>query len=482
MLLTARGAEQHSNGTDTAQAFLNLALALGLPGRPYSGYGTITGQGNGQGGREHGQKADQLPGYRKLADPADRAHVAAVWGIDPDELPRPELSAYEMLDRYETNHITLHAGVRVTRIDRHAQVVLSDDGQVTPYDDLIIATGSHSFLSPMGGMYVPSTSGSDGRLLPGVFPFRTNDDTRGMIAHATHDDHRRALVIGRGLLGLEAARGLQSHGLEVTVVHSPGHLMNAQLGPEGGAILRRSMEALGIRIVTGTRTTAVWGPDRVRGVRLKDGTELECDLIVVAAGIRPNTEVAVTSGLAVERAIVVDDQMRVADEDPVFINDRVNANIQKDGTFSVVPQMRGGVTTPEQLRRMRDWRPGRRAGQPGVPAVVPQLPDRGRGVRGLHRLLRHLVRCHLVRLPAPRPALPCRDLSRGGLCPVTPPHPAGSPRSPRGPRAAPSRRCGRSRPGDGRPRNARPAGPEIGRRRSGGRSPGTGSAGCRAAG
>jgi assimilatory nitrate reductase catalytic subunit len=102
MILTARGAEQHSNGTDTAQAFLNLALALGLPGRPYSGYGTITGQGNGQGGREHGQKADQLPGYRKLANPADRAHVAAVWGIGPEELPQPGLSAFEMLDRMGT--------------------------------------------------------------------------------------------------------------------------------------------------------------------------------------------------------------------------------------------------------------------------------------------------------------------------------------------------------------------------------------------
>jgi assimilatory nitrate reductase catalytic subunit len=102
MILTARGAEQHSNGTDTAQAWLNLALALGLVGRPHSGYGTITGQGNGQGGREHGQKADQLPGYRKLDDPAARAHVAAVWGIDPEELPRPGLSAYEMLDRLGT--------------------------------------------------------------------------------------------------------------------------------------------------------------------------------------------------------------------------------------------------------------------------------------------------------------------------------------------------------------------------------------------
>lgn len=102
MILTARGAEQHRNGTDTAQAYINLALALGLPGRPASGYGTITGQGNGQGGREHGQKADQLPGYRRLDDPAARAHVAAVWGIDPDELPRPGLSAFEMIDRMGT--------------------------------------------------------------------------------------------------------------------------------------------------------------------------------------------------------------------------------------------------------------------------------------------------------------------------------------------------------------------------------------------
>ena len=97
MILTARGAEQHSSGTDTVQAFINLALALGLPGRPYSGFATITGQGNGQGGREHGQKCDQLPGYRKLDDPAARAHVAQVWGIDPADLPSSGRSAYEML-------------------------------------------------------------------------------------------------------------------------------------------------------------------------------------------------------------------------------------------------------------------------------------------------------------------------------------------------------------------------------------------------
>jgi len=102
MILTARGAEQHSSGTDTAQAFINLALSLGLLGKPGSGYGTITGQGNDQGGREHGQKADQLPGYRKLADPRDRAYVAGVWGIDASELPKPGLSAFEMLDRMGT--------------------------------------------------------------------------------------------------------------------------------------------------------------------------------------------------------------------------------------------------------------------------------------------------------------------------------------------------------------------------------------------
>ena len=98
MILTARGAEQTSSGTETAQAWINVALALGLPGRPFSGYGTVTGQGNGQGGREHGQKADQLPGYRRIDDPEARAHVAAVWGVDPDEIPGPGRSAYEMLD------------------------------------------------------------------------------------------------------------------------------------------------------------------------------------------------------------------------------------------------------------------------------------------------------------------------------------------------------------------------------------------------
>ncbi|WP_055482072.1 molybdopterin oxidoreductase family protein [Sphaerimonospora mesophila] len=102
MILTGRGAEQHAKGTETVTAFINLALALGLPGREGSGYGCVTGQGNGQGGREHGQKADQLPGYRRIDDPAARAHVAAVWGVDPGDLPGPGRSAFELLDALGT--------------------------------------------------------------------------------------------------------------------------------------------------------------------------------------------------------------------------------------------------------------------------------------------------------------------------------------------------------------------------------------------
>ena len=218
------------------------------------------------------------------------------------------------MDWYVENDITLHAGVRIQRIDRFAKVVFGDDGSVTPYDQLIIATGSRAFMPPMEGMY----NNPEGALLPGIFAFRTLDDTRAMVEYAQHTDHHRAVVIGGGLLGLEAARGLQTHGIGVDVVHSGKHLMNAQLGRAGGEILRRSMAELGIGVFTGNRTTDVWGPDRVRGVKLRDLTEIECDMIVYAAGIRPNTDVATTSGFTVERAIVVDDQMRTVEDMCVY--------------------------------------------------------------------------------------------------------------------------------------------------------------------
>ncbi|MEJ3743737.1 molybdopterin oxidoreductase family protein [Actinomycetes bacterium KLBMP 9797] len=122
IILTARGAEQHAKGVDTVTAYINLALALGLPGRPGSGYGCLTGQGNGQGGREHGQKADQLPGYRKLDDPAARAHVAAVWGVDPDELPGPGPSAYELLTGDEMRALLVFGSNPVVSAPRAAKV------------------------------------------------------------------------------------------------------------------------------------------------------------------------------------------------------------------------------------------------------------------------------------------------------------------------------------------------------------------------
>ncbi|WP_188940212.1 molybdopterin oxidoreductase family protein [Nakamurella endophytica] len=157
IVLTARGAEQHRNGTDTAQAWINLALALGLPGRPFSGYGTITGQGNGQGGREHGQKADQLPGYRRLDDPAARAHVAGVWGIDPDELPQPGLSAFEMLDR-----IGRPGGVRALLVLASNIVVSAPDAnriadRLAALDLLVVSDIFLSETAALADVVLPTT-------------------------------------------------------------------------------------------------------------------------------------------------------------------------------------------------------------------------------------------------------------------------------------------------------------------------------------
>src|SRR3954470_10686196 len=144
IILTARGAEQHRSGTDTAQAWINLALALGLPGREGSGWGTVTGQGNGQGGREHGQKADQLPGYRKITDPAARAHVAAVWGVDPDDLPGPGCSAFELLDALGTD-----GGVRTLLVMASNVAVSAPDARrvVSRLRDLDFLAVSDFFLS-----------------------------------------------------------------------------------------------------------------------------------------------------------------------------------------------------------------------------------------------------------------------------------------------------------------------------------------------
>ena len=215
------------------------------------------------------------------------------------------------LSWYAENDITLHTGTRVDKIDRYARVVYAQDGTSTPYDKLIIATGSRAFMPKMDG-----ATRADGTPREGVMGFRTIDDTRVMLALAKV--HKRAVVIGGGLLGLEAARGLQSHGVQVDLVHAATHLMNQQIDEQGGLILRQSIEDLGITVHVKARTEAILGNGHVTGVRLADGTQIPCDMVVVAAGIRPNAELGTVSGLTVERAIVVDDGMRTVDDPNVF--------------------------------------------------------------------------------------------------------------------------------------------------------------------
>ena len=216
------------------------------------------------------------------------------------------------LDWYAENDITLHAGVRAVRIDRFARKVFADDGTILSYDKLIIATGSRTFFPPMDGMWV-----DDHTLTPGVFGFRTLDDTTAMLEYA--QEHRRTVVIGGGLLGLEAAYGLQQHGLEVHVVQSGPVLMNQQLDEEAGAILCKVVERMGITVHTGKRTTALRSHGAVSGVVFGDGSALDADIVVVTAGIRPNVGLGVVSGLAVERAIVIDDQMRSMGNRDIYV-------------------------------------------------------------------------------------------------------------------------------------------------------------------
>ena len=129
---------------------------------------------------------------------------------------------------------------------------------------------------------------------------------------------KSAAVIGGGLLGLEAARGLQNFGLEVHVVHLGGHLMGLQLDPAAGAILKSGMEQLGVKVHLEKNTTAILGHDRVLGLRFSDGHTLDCDMVVISAGIKPNWEIAAGCGLTVERGIVVDDQMRSPDDRDIY--------------------------------------------------------------------------------------------------------------------------------------------------------------------
>ena len=212
---------------------------------------------------------------------------------------------------YEEHNIRLHVGKRASGLLRRARLVYGEDGQPEHYDKLIIATGSRPFIPPMEGSTMP-----DGSLKPGVFVFRTLEDCRRIASWA--QGKQTAAVIGGGLLGLEAARGLQNFGLEFSVVHLSGHLMPQQLDTDAGSMLRNSMEALGLKVLLKKNTSAILGADRVLGLRFADGSTLECDMVIISAGIKANWEIAAGCGLTVERGIVVDDQMRCPDDPHIY--------------------------------------------------------------------------------------------------------------------------------------------------------------------
>ncbi|MBA5606845.1 NAD(P)/FAD-dependent oxidoreductase [Duganella sp. FT3S] len=221
---------------------------------------------------------------------------------------------------YVDHGVTLHAGDPVVHIDRRKRVVRAASGLEVRYDRLLLATGSKPFIIPVPG-----------HDLPGVIAFRDIQDVETMLEAARN--HRHAVVIGGGLLGLEAANGLLRQGMEVTVVHVTDALMNQQLDKPAAQLLQKALEVKGLRFMLSAQTEAIVGPDRVTGVRFKDGTEIPADLVVMTAGVRPNIELAKASGLHCERAIVVDDTLQTYDPRVYAVGECVQ---HRSATFGLV--------------------------------------------------------------------------------------------------------------------------------------------------
>ena len=201
---------------------------------------------------------------------------------------------------YARHGVRTRFGEHVTAIDRHRKLVISRGGE-TPYDTLVIATGSAPFILPIAG-----------KELPGVLAFRDLDDVDAMIAVASQPG-TRAVVIGGGLLGLEATAALRLRGMAVTVIHAAEHLMNRQLDAVAGRMLQRAFEDRGIEVLCNAQTAAIVGHGKAEAVVLDDGRLCPADIVVMAVGIRPETRIATDAGIHVERGIVVDDQMRTSD-------------------------------------------------------------------------------------------------------------------------------------------------------------------------
>jgi nitrite reductase (NADH) large subunit len=209
---------------------------------------------------------------------------------------------------YIENGITLYKGHRVVNIDRKAKTVTSDHGVTEAYDKLVIATGSVPFIIPVPG-----------KDLRGVLTYRDLDDVDAMLLAA--QSREKTIVIGGGLLGLEAAAGLAGRGMDVTVLHVMPTLMDRQLDPAAGYLLQKALEERGIKVITKANTKRIIGTDRVEGIELDNGTIIPATLVVMAVGIRPNAGLAKEAGLAVNRGIVVDAGMQTSDGDVLALGE-----------------------------------------------------------------------------------------------------------------------------------------------------------------
>ena len=221
---------------------------------------------------------------------------------------------------YQEQGVTLHAGDPAVGIDRGRRRVTSQSGLEVTYDRLLLATGSTPVRLPIPG-----------RELPGVITFRDLEDVEAMLAAAR--EHTHALVIGGGLLGLEAAHGLRRRGMDVTVVHKHGHLMERQLDATAADLLKASLEKLGLKFKLSATTTALLGETRVTGARFADGSELPADLVVMAAGVKPNITLAELASLRCERGVLVDDTLLTYDPSIYAVGECVQ---HRNSTFGLV--------------------------------------------------------------------------------------------------------------------------------------------------
>ncbi|MCT4656042.1 MAG: nitrite reductase large subunit NirB [Cohaesibacter sp.] len=230
-------------------------------------------------------------------------------------------------DWYDANQVTLHKGERISRIDRGAKMIMSESGIIAPYDKLVIATGSSPFIIPIPG-----------HDLEGVLAYRDLDDVEAMLDAAKGGGS--AVVIGGGLLGLEAAAGLKEQGMDVTVLHLMPTLMERQMDEASGHLLKKAIEARGINVLTEANSRAIAGKDgKVCGVELDDGSFINASLVVMAVGIRPSLALGKEAGLDCNRGILVNDQLRTSDPDIYSLGECVEHDGQCYGLVAPLYEM-----------------------------------------------------------------------------------------------------------------------------------------------